>query len=78
MNSCSSLSSDRDSVPRLTYGPYRPFWTVISSPVPGSVPSARGSDSSRKASSSDTVSMLIDLSNDAVRASPPSSGWVVT
>ena len=65
VNSWSSLSSDRLSVPFFTYGPYRPFCTVTGSP--SSSPSVRGSVSSLSASSSVTVSSAIDLSSEAVR-----------
>ncbi len=66
VKSCSSDSSERESVPRLTYGPYRPFCAVISSPA-ASLPRTRGSVSSRSASSSDTVSMAMVRNRLAVR-----------
>ena len=57
VNSCSSDSSDRESVPRLMYGPYRPFCAVIShsltepsSSTTRSTPTTRGSVSSWAAS----------------------------
>ena len=64
MNSCSSDSSDRLSVPFFTYGPYRPFCTVTCSP--SSSPRVRGRLSSFSASSSVTVSSAMDFSSEAV------------
>ena len=71
MNICSSLVSERESVPRFRYGPYRPFCAVISSPVFGSTPTTRGNDSSFSASSSVTVSRFIDRSSEPVRGLGP-------
>ena len=78
VKSCSSLASDRVSVPFLMYGPYRPFATWISSPS-GAL-SARGSESSRSASSSVTVSSDIVLKSDPVRglSVEPSSSTSLT
>ena len=38
------------SGPRWTYGPNRPFFSVISAPVSGSVPSTRSSDGASSSS----------------------------
>ena len=68
--SCCSLVSDRESVPFLRYGPYRPFCAVISTSVPSSpvvVPTTRGSDSSRSAVSSSMVPRSMSLKSEAVR-----------
>ncbi len=64
VNSCSSDSSDRLSLPFLAYGPYRPFWTVTGSPSIS--PIVRGNVSSLSASSRVTLSRSIVLSSDAV------------
>ncbi len=78
VNSWSSDSSERDSVPRFTYGPYRPFVATISLPS-ASAPSTRGKVSSRRASSSVTDSNAMSLNSDAVRpVDVPSSSSVVT
>ncbi len=66
MNSCSSSARLRLSVPFLTYGPYRPFWTVISAPSAGSLPSDRGRLSRRRASSRVTASTFMFFSSDDV------------
>ncbi len=66
VNICSSSVSDRESVPFLRYGPYRPFCAVISTPS-ASVPTTRGSESSLSASCSVTSSSVIVLSSEAVR-----------
>ena len=62
----SSLSSERESVPFFRYGPYRPFCVVMSTPVSGSCPTTRGSESSLSAVSRSTVCGSIDLKRDAV------------
>ena len=79
MNSCSSLSSERESVPFLMYGPYRPFCALISSPS-APAPTVRGRVSSRSASSRVTVSSDIDVNRLAVRGASllPSGTTVVT
>jgi hypothetical protein len=67
VKSLSSLSRDRKSSPRLTYGPYRPLAATISAPS-GSLPRLRGSWSSFSACSSVTVSGDCVLSSEDLRS----------
>ena len=54
-------------MPFFRYGPYRPFWAVISSPDSGSVPTTRGSESSRSAVSRSIVPRSMSVKSEAVR-----------
>ena len=64
--------------PRLTYGPYRPFCAVTSSPSRGRCRAPAAARAAARASSSVTSATAMSLNSDAVLTSPPSSGCVVT
>ncbi len=64
---CSSLVSERESVPFFRYGPYLPFCAVMGVAVSGSSPTTRGRSSRRSAVSRSTVARSIDLKMEAVR-----------
>ena len=63
------------SVPCLRYGPNRPLWATISSPVSGSVPDdPRDAAAAASACSRVSVAGAMDANSDAVRGlSPPSA-----